>query len=93
MKKSLLPVILLAAVLLVLAACSPSPAQTPVETPAVPADNLIAEGRLLPANSLDQSFSIPGQVAEVLVKDGDMVKTGQALARLVEKRQLHSRAA
>ena len=84
MKKSFLPVLLLAKTIFTLAACSPSPAQTPVETPVAPVENLIAEGRLQPANALDQSFSIPGQVAEVLVKDGDMVKTGQALARLVE---------
>jgi HlyD family secretion protein len=43
---------------------------------------LIAEGRLQPVNSLDQSFSQPGQIAEVLVKDGQTVTLGQALARL-----------
>ena len=70
------------AILLLLSACSP----TNTAPAAVPADSepaaMIAEGRLLPANSLEQSFSIPGQVAEVLVKDGDRVQTGQVLARL-----------
>ena len=43
---------------------------------------LVSEGRLQPVNSLEQSFGQPGQIAEVLVKDGQTVSAGQALARL-----------
>ncbi len=66
---------------LFLAACSAQPAQ-PVATAAAQTETVVAEGRLLPANTLDQSFAIPGQLAEVLVKDGEIVKVGQVLARL-----------
>lgn len=45
---------------------------------------LIAEGRLLPLKSLDLSFNVPGEVAEILVEDGQSVRQGQVLARLVE---------
>ena len=83
MKKLSLAIIVLAVTALVLTACSPKTAQPAAAAVAVQPDvALIAEGRLLPANSMDQSFSIPGQVAEVLVKDGDTVKAGQVLARL-----------
>ncbi|MBI4926405.1 MAG: efflux RND transporter periplasmic adaptor subunit [Anaerolineae bacterium] len=68
--------------ILVLSACSPK--AEPAAAMALPQapQELIVEGRLMPVNSLDQSFSIPGQVAEVLVKDGETVSVGQALARL-----------
>ncbi|HSV85218.1 MAG TPA: efflux RND transporter periplasmic adaptor subunit, partial [Levilinea sp.] len=33
-------------------------------------------------NTMDQFFTVPGQVAEVMVEDGDTVTVGQALARL-----------
>jgi multidrug resistance efflux pump len=82
MKKLSLPLILFTTALLGLTACSPKAAQPTAEPAATQADTLIAEGRLLPANSLDLSFSVPGQVAEVLVKDGDSVTVGQVLARL-----------
>lgn len=72
----------MAAAILVLSACSPKTA----EPTAIPADTqpsfMVAEGQVLPAKSLDLSFSVPGQVAEVLVKDGESVKAGQVLARL-----------
>jgi multidrug resistance efflux pump len=81
MKKLSMFFVVMAAAVLVLTACSPKTAQPAAAAPSQP-DVLIAEGRLLPVNSMDQSFSTPGQVAEVLVKDGEMVKAGQVLARL-----------
>lgn len=67
-----------------LAACSSETPSVDATSTAVsqPASSLIAEGRLEPANSLDQAFPVGGQVAEVLVQDGDMVSVGQPLARL-----------
>jgi multidrug efflux pump subunit AcrA (membrane-fusion protein) len=82
MKKYSKIFILLIGVLTLLTACSPKAAQPAAEAAPAQPEVLIAEGRLLPLNALDASFSIPGQVAEVLVKDGDTVKVGQVLARL-----------
>jgi len=84
MKKLPVILILIIAATLLLTACAAKkdqPAAT--ATPAsVQAQTLIAEGSLQPINSLAHSFSVSGQVAEVLVKNGDVVKTGQVLARL-----------
>jgi len=41
-----------------------------------------AEGRLVPVESVALSFGIGGEVAEVLVKEGDSVKAGDRIARL-----------
>jgi multidrug resistance efflux pump len=65
-----------------LTACASASAQPSDQvSPAVPV-GLIAQGRLLPANTQDQSFDLPGQVEEVLVADGAQVQAGQVLARL-----------
>lgn len=82
MKKILLLLGLLTITSLLLAACSPDPA--PSETPSSIAQSsgIIAEGRVFPVNFMDQSFSRPGQIAEVLVQDGEEVQTGQVLAKL-----------
>jgi multidrug efflux pump subunit AcrA (membrane-fusion protein) len=83
MKKLSGKLFLFIAIILLLAACSPkSAAETAVQSAAATPQALIAEGRLEPVNTMDQSFSAPGQIAEVLVKDGDTVETGQVLARL-----------
>lgn len=83
MKKLSTLMILITATALALSACSTPVPQPTVAPSASPKGMvLIAEGRLQPVNVLDQSFSVPGQVAEVLVKDGDAVKVGQVLARL-----------
>lgn len=80
-KLALLFVVFISAAVL-LAACSSEPA--PADTAAVVPQSsmLIAEGRLLPVNSIDQAFSRAGQVAEVLVENGDNVREGQVIARL-----------
>ena len=69
---------------LLLSACASSQAAATPLTPAASAaaGRVIAEGRLEPASYLDASFSLPGQVAEVLVQDGDVVTKDQVLARL-----------
>lgn len=84
MKKLSLWVILIGVVPLALSACSPNPAVPTTEPQASQQQRLIAEGRLLPLNSLGQSFTVPGQVAEVMVEDGDVVTAGQELARLAD---------
>jgi HlyD family secretion protein len=82
MKKLFLPFITMAATAIILTACSTNTAQPAAVSTTSQPDVMIAEGRLLPVNSMDQSFSIPGQAAEVLVIDGENVKEGQVLARL-----------
>ncbi len=81
MKKTVVLILTAAALL---AACSPAATEATVEPTAAAPAALIAEGRLLPVNWLDQSFGLPGQVAEVLVKDGETVTAGQTLARLTD---------
>lgn len=82
MKKTLFVTIILAAAL-ALTACGTSTPTQPTAVSTTPTVNaLIAEGTLLPINTLDQSFSVPGQVAEVFVHDGEVVSIGQALMKL-----------
>jgi multidrug resistance efflux pump len=82
MKKHISLSIVIALTVLILSACSTSrPTQTASTAASTPAQ-LIAEGRLLPTRSLDESFSVPGEVGQVLVKDGDSVKAGQVLVTL-----------
>lgn len=83
MKKLSVILILLGVVVLMLTSCAPKTDQE--STPAtenVQNQSLIAEGSLQPINSLAHSFSVAGQVAEVLVKNGEVVKAGQVLVRL-----------
>lgn len=84
MKKLSLFVLIAAAAVLFLSACSPQAASTEATPTAVQPQGIIAEGRLEPVNSLSQAFSLPGQVAEVLVQDGETVQIGQPLARLAD---------
>lgn len=82
MKKTVLVLVVGLLFTLGLAACGSGAAEaTPAPAAQLPA-GLIAEGRLVPVNSLEQSFGLSGQVAEVLVKEGDSVEAGAVLARL-----------
>jgi multidrug resistance efflux pump len=67
----------------VLAACGTAATATPlsVATP-VPANDVIAEGHLVPARDATLAFQAYGTVKEVRVKTGDKVKAGDVLARL-----------
>lgn len=79
MKRIQTPLTLTLLVSWLLAACAttPTPAPTPV-TPSV----IVAQGRLQPQVYTDLSFSLSGQIAEVLVAEGQAVTAGQVLARL-----------
>jgi len=90
MKRKISPVILAAIIILAVSACAPKAAAADKALATAPTDAIIAEGRLLPVSSLDLSFSVPGQVAEVLVKEGDTVKADQVLARLVDSPEAQS---
>jgi multidrug resistance efflux pump len=59
------------------------------EVPVVVADvEIVTEGRLVPAEHVNLSFKAGGQVAEVLVEEGEQVEAGQVLARLANREQL-----
>ena len=87
MKKKLSLFILLAIITALLAACG-SPKTD--ESAAPVSRDIIAEGRLLPVRALDLSFTVSGQVDEVLVEDGEEVRKDQALATLVDSAQAQS---
>ncbi|MGE5224096.1 MAG: HlyD family secretion protein [Omnitrophica WOR_2 bacterium] len=57
-------------------------AQDATPTPTAAADMISAEGKVAPVRQVNLSFTRSGRVAEVLVKMGDKVNAGQALARL-----------
>jgi len=62
---------------------------TPTPLPVVEKDNtIVAEGHFVPNRSAHLSFATNGPVAEVLVEEGDQVKTGDVLARLGNREQL-----
>lgn len=70
-----------------LAACSSAPAPTATPAAAQPAavavqSSTAAEGRLEPQRWANLSFTTGGDVAEILVKEGEAVKAGTVLARL-----------
>ena len=51
---------------------------------------VVSQGRLLPQQFVNLSFNTGGLVAEVLVKEGDAVQKGQAIARLDQREQFAS---
>jgi HlyD family secretion protein len=89
MKKSLITIAFMGALALLLAACGGKSAAGSEQATTEPA-KVIAEGRLLPVKSLDLSFSVPGQVAEVLTAEGERVRSGQVLVRLADSAQAQS---
>src|SRR5438067_2239005 len=76
---------------LLVAACGAQAAPTPTALPPV-VDSLavVADGRLLPAHSLDVSFAAGGQVAQVLVAEGDTVAAGALIAQLKNSQALQA---
>lgn len=72
-------------VALLLSACGAANSSTPApETiQAVAVDKtIIAEGRLEPVQYADIAYNASGVISDVLIKEGDQVKKGQALIRL-----------
>lgn len=93
MKKSILFILTITALLLT--ACGTN-AATPVPTtePIMKANSsVVAEGTLIPNPSVELSFAQPGIIAEVLVSEGDQVKEGQVIARLENSETLQAEVA
>jgi multidrug efflux pump subunit AcrA (membrane-fusion protein) len=83
-KLALIGIISLLAAALILSGCSSSEATQPAVVEAAPT-GVIAQGHLEPLSYQDVAFTVPGQVVEVLVAEGDSVEAGQVLARLSGK--------
>ncbi len=82
---SFLITVLVLAAIIINACAAPQPTPTPqAETqPAASANaSTAAEGRLLPLQFANLNFTATGEVAEILVKEGDSVKAGDVIARL-----------
>jgi multidrug resistance efflux pump len=70
----------------------PEPEAT--EIPVIIADTrIVADGMLVPKDFVDLAFVSGGEVAEVLVNEGDQVSNGDVLARLSGQEQLESAVA
>ena len=61
---------------------SPTPTPGAILPPVTDSGAIKVTGKLEPIQSANLSFAIGGQVAEVLVKEGDVVKPGDVIARL-----------
>ncbi len=83
-KKLLLSLSLLILASMLLTACGGAQA---IPTPAVvpPTDLVVAEGHILPNADVKLTFAVRGQVAEILVKEGQRVAKGDALVRLRDR--------
>ena len=87
-------ILILAALLL--AACGQMPGAggadgTPTALPpVVSAGEIVVDGRIVPNESVDLSFNTSGEIAEVLVEEGDIVQAGDVIARLSNRETLES---
>ncbi len=95
MRKYRLPLIALLVLSILLAACqsaSPSGGQAqPTDIPPVVSPNqIVVDGRVVPADDVQLSFNTGGEVTDIRVKEGDVVKTGDVLASLGNRAQLKS---
>jgi multidrug resistance efflux pump len=84
MKKTIFFTLALLALLLTACGAETTP---PVETPVAVDSSVIAEGRIVPAADVLLSFTVRGTVAEILVDEGQSVKSGDVLARLADREQ------
>ncbi len=63
----------------------------PTQIPVVITDTeVVAEGRLVPHQFVNLAFKTGGQVAEVLVDEGETVTAGQTIAQLTNQEQLEA---
>ena len=87
-------ILILAALLL--AACGQMPGAggadgTPTALPpVVSAGEIVVDGRIVPDESVELAFNTSGEIAEVLVQEGDSVQAGDVIARLGNRETLES---
>ena len=81
---------------LILAACGsvslPSSEEAePTQIPPVVSDiEVVAEGRIVPRESVELSFFTSGQVEEIMVEEGDLVQAGDVVAVLGNREELEA---
>jgi multidrug efflux pump subunit AcrA (membrane-fusion protein) len=98
MKKFLYLVLIIFIAVVGASACSSvtadQPAAQPTPLPTVMVDaSTVAEGRIVPKEDVSLSFLASGQVAEVLVEEGDIVQVGDIVARLGNHEEIESNLA
>jgi multidrug resistance efflux pump len=71
------------------AAGAPAGTTTPLPT-VISETNIVAEARVVPRDDVQLAFVTNGQVEEVLVEEGDIVKKGDVLARLGDREQIEA---
>lgn len=87
--------IILSLGLFILAACGSIPGQPteaePTNIPVVASDiEIVAEGRIVPRESVELSFFTSGQVEEIMVEEGDLVQAGDVVAVLGNREELEA---
>lgn len=89
-RKFILVAVLLAGLLSACSSAAPAENQT-ASAVSSSTRSTVAEGILLPVQSLDLAFNTSGRVAEVLISEGSSVQAGEVIARLevpaIEARQ------
>ena len=80
-------ILLLVIPALILTACGGQEEMPTPQPDFLPVEAVIAEGHLIPNDDLTLSFTVRGKVAEILVKEGDMVREGDVLVRLADREQ------
>ncbi len=90
MKKSATVLSLTLSLLILLTACGSNTTITTTTTPTPAANTVIAEGHLVPNQSVYLAFLASGRVDEVLVHKGDHVSQGQVLVRLGDREQVEA---
>jgi multidrug resistance efflux pump len=83
---------------LLMSACSalggPGATAEPTALPPVASDvEIVAEGRLVPAETTKLAFFSAGQVEEIFVEKGDQVQAGQVVARLGNREPIEAQIA
>ena len=95
-RRSLFVVIVVFLASLALAACQMAAGQgagqeTPTVVPVAVADTgIVVDGMLVPQETVKLGFNTAGEVAEVLVEKGNVVKAGDVLARLGNREPLEA---
>jgi HlyD family secretion protein len=90
MKKSATVLSLTLSLIILLTACGSQATGTSAATPTPAANTVIAEGHLVPNQSVYLAFLASGRVDEVLVQKGDQVSQGQVLVRLGDREQVEA---
>jgi multidrug efflux pump subunit AcrA (membrane-fusion protein) len=72
-------------ILFALSACGGQETPTPEPVDEVSLDFVVAEGHVLPARDVRLNFAAQGTVEEILVEEGEMVTSDQALMRLGDR--------